>query len=390
MPILFCEKTNVFHLFNDRVSYIIRLAAGKYPLHVYWGKRVRAIRDDVLSRLTSYTDETFSLHELPLDVLPQECPTFGTGDLRPGMLHIRHANGTHALDLQVVSHRILTEKPPLSGLPSARGEQSQTLLLTLRDTYSGISVELAYTIYDDIDIIARSAKIINNGTSPVVLQEALSACVDFEQADFSLLTLSGAWARERGEFIRPLVPGHQGVSGERGASGHQTSPFMALLAPNTTEASGDVYAFALCYSGSFTADVSVDSFGIARAQIGINPFNFSWTLDAGSAFQTPEAYLCYSADGLDGMSRQFHALVHRRITTGKFASSRRPILVNKLGSNLLCFSEEKLLSLARCAKDTGIELFVLDDGWFGHRESDNSSLGDWFDNTHKLPQVCAI
>lgn len=164
MPILFCEKTNVFHLFNDRVSYIIRLAAGKYPLHVYWGKRVRAIRDDVLSRLTSYTDETFSLHELPLDVLPQECPTFGTGDLRPGMLHIRHADGTHALDLQVVSHRILTEKPPLSGLPSARGEQSQTLLLTLRDAYGGISVELAYTIYDDIDIIARSAKIMTIDT----------------------------------------------------------------------------------------------------------------------------------------------------------------------------------------------------------------------------------
>lgn len=386
MPILFCEKTNVFHLFNDRVSYIIRLAAGKYPLHVYWGKRVGVIRDDVLSRLTNYTDDTLSLHELPLDVLPQECPTFGVGDLRPGMLHIRHADGTHALDLQVVSHRILTEKPPLSGLPSARGEQSQTLLLTLRDAYSGISVELAYTIYDDIDIIARSAKIINNGTSPVVLQEALSACVDFEQADFSLLTLSGAWARERDEFIRPLVPGHQGVSSERGATGHQTSPFMALLAPNTTEASGDVYAFALCYSGSFTADVSVDSFGMARAQIGINPFNFSWTLDAGNVFQTPEAYLCYSADGLDGMSRQFHSLVHRRITTGKFASAHRPILVNNWEATYFDFNEEKLLSLARCAKDVGIELFVLDDGWFGHRESDNSSLGDWFDNTHKLPQ----
>ena len=152
MPIVFCEKTNVFHLFNDRVSYIIRLAAGKYPLHVYWGKRVGVIRDDVLSRLTNYTDDTFSLHELPLDVLPQECPTFGTGDLRPGMLHVRHADGTHALDLQVVSHRIQTEKPTLSGLPSARGEQSQTLLLTLRDAHSGISIELAYPLYDDIDI----------------------------------------------------------------------------------------------------------------------------------------------------------------------------------------------------------------------------------------------
>ena len=386
MPITFDESTHSFHLHNDRISYILRLAAGRYPLHVYWGRRIRSVTDDVLARLTPYTDETFSLHETPLDRLPQECPTFGCADLREGMLHIVQENGTHALDLAYAGHRTVHGKPKLPGLPSARGEGADTLLLTLRDEPTGITVELAYTVYAEIDVIARSMRITNGGAQHLVIDRALSACVDFEQAEgLSLLTLSGAWARERAPFSRPLVPGDQGTSTVRGASSVQTSPFMALLAPNTDETHGEVYGFALCYSGSFTANVHVDQHFMARAQIGIQPFNFSWALEPGAFFQTPEAYLVYSPDGLGGMSRQFHALVHQHITNSAYANTARPLLVNNWEATYFGFDEEKLLSLARCARDVGIDLFVLDDGWFGHRDADNSSLGDWFDDLSKLP-----
>ena len=389
MSITFDPGTQCFHLCNDRVSYLIRLAAGRYPLHLYWGRRVRTIGDTLLARRVGCTDDTFSLNETSLDQLPQECPTFAGSDLREGMVHVFHENGTHALILEYESHEIRPGKPSLGDLPSARGETAESLLLTLRDRVSGVAVELCYTVYEDVDVIARSARVINGGRTDVVVDKALSACVDFEQSDFSLLTLGGAWARERQPFARPLVPGDQGVSTARGASSVVTSPFMALLAPDAGEDSGEVYGFALCYSGSFEASVHVDQHFSARAQIGIQPFNFSWTLAPGEAFQTPEAYLCFSAEGLGGMSRQFHALIHRHITTGPYARTPRPILVNNWEATYFGFDEEKLLSLARTAKEADIDLFVLDDGWFGRRDSDNCSLGDWFDDTRKLPHGLA-
>ena len=384
MSIIFDKNTQCFHLSNSRISYIIRLAAGKYPLHLYWGRRVRTISEDMMVRRSPWTEDRFSLNETAMDYLPQECPTFGS-DLRQGMIHVIHENGMHALILEYESHRVMEGKPQLAGLPSARGEGAESLLLTLRDKVSGVAVELCYTIYEDVDIIARSVRVINGGKTPIVLDRVLSACVDFERSDFNLITLSGAWTRERQLYTRPLVPGDQGTSSARGASSVQTSPFMALLSPNATETSGEVYGFALCYSGGFEASVHVDQHFLARAQIGIQPFNFSWTLEPGEGFQAPEAYLCYSANGLGGMSRNFHAHIHNHITTGKFAHSERPILINNWEATYFNFDEEKLLKLARVARRAGIDLFVLDDGWFGHRDDANSSLGDWFDDTRKLP-----
>ena len=384
MSILFDQSRMCFHLCNSRVSYIFRLAGGKYPIHVYWGRRVRELHDDLIARRTIWKDDTFCLHETAMDFLPMECPTFG-GDLREGMIHVIHENGMHALLLEYESHEIIAGKPQLSGLPMARGENAESLLVTLRDPVSRVAVELCYTIYEDVDIIARSARIINGGETPVVVDKALSACVDFDGADYNLITLSGAWTRERHMYTRPLVPGDQGTSSTRGASSVQTSPFMALTTKDATEESGDVFGFALCYSGGFEASVHVDQHFIARAQIGIQPFNFSWKLLPGEDFQTPEAYLCYSCEGLGGMSRNFHKLVHNHITTGKFAHSTRPILINNWEATYFDFNEEKILELARAACRAGIDLCVLDDGWFGHRDGDNSSLGDWFDDLRKLP-----
>ena len=384
MSILFDQNTQVFHLSNDRVSYIFRLAGGKYPMHVHWGRRVRTLSDELIARRTIWTEETFSLNETSMDFLPMECPTFA-GDLREGMIHVIHENGMSALLLEYESHQVVSGKPELPGLPSARGEDAESLLLTLRDKVSGVAVELCYTVYEDVDVIARSARIINGGKTPITVDKALSACVDFEGCDYNLTTLSGAWVRERQLYTRPLVPGDQGTSSTRGASSVQTSPFMMLTAKNTTEQTGEAFGFALCYSGGFEASVHVDQHFISRAQIGIQPFNFSWHLEPGESFQTPEAYLCYSCEGTGSMSRNFHALVHNHITTGKFARSTRPILCNNWEATYFDFNEERLLELARSAKAADIDLFVLDDGWFGHRNGDNSSLGDWFDDLNKLP-----
>ena len=385
MPILYSPENHVFHLQNANISYIIRLVAGKYPIHQYWGRRVRAIHADAMERFCTQEEETFTLHGLPLDTLPQECPVYGCGDLRQGMLEVRQADGSSALDLCYVSHEILKGKPALKGLPSARGDDAETLVLRLQDEHSGVEVELSYTVYPDVDVIARNLRVINGGQFPLVLEKALSACVDFENAHEQLMTLSGACMRERQIYTRPLTPGNQGVESVRGASSHQACPFMALLKPGAAEDSGDVYALSLCYSGSFLANVFVDSNDMARVQIGIQPFQFSWELKPGEDFQTPEAYLCYSPNGLNGMSREFHHLCSRYITRGAFAHAARPLLINNWEATYFNFNEEKLLELASCAKNAGIDLFVLDDGWFGHRDLDNCSLGDWVDDRRKLP-----
>ena len=388
MSILFDPNKKSFHLSNNRISYIFSLAGGKYPVHLHWGRKLRTVTDEIVTRRTIWTEQTFSLNETSMDFLPMECPTFG-GDLREGMIHVIHENGMHALLLEYESHEIISGKPELKGLPMARGENAQSLLLRLVDPVSQVKVELCYTIYEDVDVIARSARIINGGERPVTVDKALSACVDFERSSYNLITLSGAWVRERQLYTRPLVPGDQGTSSTRGASSVQTSPFMAITDKNATEETGDVFGFALCYSGGFEASVHVDQHFIARAQIGIQPFNFSWKLNPGEDFQTPEAYLCYSCEGLGGMSRQYHKLIHRHITTGKFAHSERPILINNWEATYFNFNEEKLLKLARAARRAGIDLFVLDDGWFGHRDDANSSLGDWYDDIRKLPDGLA-
>jgi len=195
------QKEGRFHLSNGRVSYVIQLAAGKYPLHLYWGKAIRHIEDDIVNRIgwTPGMPENapFSLHETPLDRLPQECPVFGTGDMREGMIHIRQADGTTALDLQYAGHEIISGKPELAGLPSARGEGAETLIITLRDPENGIEVELRYTIWADMDIIGRNALITNRGKTPATIEKAFSASVDLEDRQYNMLTLSGAWARER-------------------------------------------------------------------------------------------------------------------------------------------------------------------------------------------------
>jgi len=382
--ILVSEK--LIHLRNDRISYVIGLLEGGIPAHLYFGKRVERLNPSSLLRAAWLPgDGSFSMQNCALDHTPQEYPAFGLGEMREGALIIRRENGTRTADLRFASAEVLNGKPKLAGLPATFGEGCKTLRLRLHDELLNLDVVLLYTIFDDCDAIARSVLFENKGGEELNLERCYSLCLDLPDSRYDLITLSGAWARERELVRRPLVMGQQGVGSIRGASSLQTSPFMALLRPETTEEQGEVIAAALVYSGNFTAQAYVDPNRYTRVMMGIHDTGFQWTLDAGATFQTPEAVLVYSAAGLDGMSRQFHRLCADHLVRGRYAHAPRPILLNNWEATYFDFDEEKLLNIARTAAKVGVELFVLDDGWFGHRESDNSSLGDWFVNKRKLP-----
>lgn len=385
MAILFDEATRQFRLHTDASSYIIRLLDGKYLLHAYWGARVRAYKTDVYARFCGAPEEAFTLQEMPTDRLPQEFPAFGHGDSRMPAVHILQVNGSRVSDLTYRAHRITKGKPPLEGLPATFSDECETLEIDLADDVSGVRVTLMYSVFEAYNAIARSAVVTNAGAADVRIEKLDSACVDFDRSDFDILTLSGAWARERAPYRRALVPGAQGVGSLHGASGHQQSPFVALLSKDATETNGDAYGMALVYSGNFEACADVSQFGQTRAHIGLQPFDFSWLLAPGERFQSPEAVLVYSGEGLGRMSRDYHRLWQNCLMRSSFANKPRPILINNWEATYFGFDEEKLLSIARAAKKAGVELFVLDDGWFGKRDSDNCSLGDWVCDTRKLP-----
>ncbi|MGB3721144.1 MAG: alpha-galactosidase, partial [Hyphomicrobiaceae bacterium] len=293
-----------------------------------------------------------------------------------------------ASELVYDSHRIVPGKPKLPGLPATyveRDDEAETLEITMKDPASGLAVVLSYTVFEKWNAIARSARLINNGSTAIEVQRALSMSVDFAHDRYDLLQLSGAWARERYVHRRPLVPGLQAVESRRGSSSHVQNPFVALLERGADEDHGGVYGVSLVYSGNFTAGVEVDQFHSPRLFIGINPFDFGWRLEPGESFQTPEAVLVFSAEGLGGMSRKYHDLYRSRLCRGTFRDKTRPILVNNWEATYFNFDADKIEAIARAGKELGIELFVLDDGWFGKRDSDNSSLGDWFVDRRKLP-----
>ncbi|TJY40675.1 alpha-galactosidase [Cohnella pontilimi] len=392
MPIHYDALNGVFHLQTPNTSYIIRLIRGN-AAHVYWGPRLRTA---VWPGMLTFEERTgFSPNPFPddksiaYDTLPQEYPGYGTGDYRTPAYQVQFTDGTTVTELLYESHRILSGKSRLDGLPATYVEEdgeAETLELTLADARTGLRVELLYSVFREHDAVARSARIVNAGGQTVSLLRALSASVDFRHADYELLHLSGSWSRERHIERRRLASGVQGVSSSRGASSHQHNPFVALLSPNASEDAGEVYGFSLVYSGNFTAKAEVDQFRTARVSLGIHSFDFSWRLEPGEAFQTPEAVLVYSGEGLGGMSRVYHRLYRERLCRGEYRNRPRPILVNNWEATYFDFDPDKLTAIAEEAAGLGIELFVLDDGWFGKRNDDTSSLGDWFVNRNKLPQ----
>ena len=380
------KEGSLIHLRNDRISYIQCVTRERALAHVYFGRRLRALDPDaVLCAAGSRPAGDFIHQECGLDRLPQEYPVFGLGDQRHGALKIDQADGSGTADLRFLSAEEETEKPVLAGLPATFGGNGRTLRVTLGDPCTGLRVELLYTVFDDCDAVARSARIINAGSADVVLRGAMSLALDLGDSRWDLITLSGAWARERTPDRRPLAPGYQGVSTQCGASSLQHSPFLALARPDTAEEQGEALGAALIYSGNFTARASVYQNGGTRLLLGINDGDFSWRLAPGDAFQTPEAVLVYSAEGLGSMSRSFHWLWERHLLPPRWVNAHRPVLLNSWEAAYFDFNEDKLVAIAQSAVRAGVELFVMDDGWFGHRDDDSSSLGDWIPDRKKLP-----
>jgi alpha-galactosidase len=394
MGIHFNGDNNTFHLKAKDTSYVMQIIRDGYLLHLYWGRKVEEYNHSnhiqQLDRGFSGNpyqhrdDRTFSL-----DTLPQEYPQYGNTDYRKPAYQIQLENGSTVTDLRYDSHAIYKGKRGLEGLPSTYIEndnEAETLEITMRDSLSGLKVILSYTVYETFNVITRSARLVNEGTESLKVLAAHSLSVDFRDADFDFLHLHGAHVKERFIEKQPLRHGIQSIESTRGSSSHQHNPFIALLRKSTTEDSGEVYGFNFVYSGNFLAQAEVDQFRNTRVTMGINPFDFSWKLEPGEVFQTPEAVMVYSSSGLGDMSRTFHELYRTRLIRGTYRDKERPILVNNWEATYFDFNAEKIIDIARSGRELGIELFVLDDGWFSKRNDDTSSLGDWFVDREKLPE----
>ncbi|KRQ86516.1 Alpha-galactosidase [Caloramator mitchellensis] len=389
--IYFDSEKKVFHLKAKDTSYIMRIIRDGYLAHIYFGKAIKEynIPDDLIYLDRGFSpnpyedDRTFSL-----DTLPQEYPAYGNTDFRSPAYQIQLENGSTITDLRYKKHRIFKGKPKLEGLPATYVEsddEAETIEIHMVDDLIELKVILSYTVYKNFNVITRTAKFINNGNEKLKILRALSMNIDFRNADFDFLHLHGAHCRERHIERRSLFTGIQSIESRRGASSHQQNPFIALLSKNADEDHGEVYGFNLVYSGNFIAQAEVDQFQTTRIQMGINPFDFSWILEPGEEFQCPEVVLVYSSNGLGEMSRIYHDLYRTRLCRGVYRDRERPILINNWEATYFDFNAEKIENIAKSAKELGIELFVLDDGWFSRRDDDKSSLGDWFVNKRKLP-----
>lgn len=392
MSILFHESTKTFHLYNDTISYIMCILKNGHIGQLYYGKAIHDKEDFSYLVETAYRPMTAYVYEgdksFSLEHIRQEYPVYGTTDYRQPAVEILQENGSRISDFRYESHTISQGKPKLAGLPATYTEddsEAQTLSITLRDSVTNIRVELLYTIFANDGIIARSAHFFNEGTQSVHLLTAISLSLDLPDSDYIWMQLSGAWSRERYIKERKLEQGIQAIGSIRGNSSHQHNPFLVLKRPSTTETSGTAIGFSFIYSGNHRIQAEVDTYNTTRVTVGIHPTGFDWKLEPLEEFQTPEAVMVYSEQGLNGMSQTFHRLYQKRLARGYWRDRPRPILNNNWEATYFDFTEDKLVEIASKAKECGVELFVLDDGWFGARCGECAGLGDWFANTDRLP-----
>ncbi len=385
MSICFNEAQKTFYLESKGVTYAFRIHPSGFLQHWYFGKQVG--RDD-LTHVAHYTIRGHAAHnplmprDASLDDLAQEFPLFGRSDFRESMLAFC-ADGVRVGDFLYDSHAITDTKPEIPGMPSLRG--GQTLCITLKDALHELTVQLYYSVYEDVSVISRRAVVTNNGEKAIQLNRAYSFSLDLPDSKFQTITLDGAHLRERYISRNDLTQGIFTVDSKCGVSSARHNPFMALARRCTTEDQGEVYGFQLLYSGNFALKAEVGQDGGTRILGGIHDYDFSWELAPGDSFATPEAVLIYSNEGLGGMSRTFHDLYRQHMIAPRFVNKSRPIVLNNWEATYYDFDEEKLCALIEKVKDTGIDTFVLDDGWFGSRNGEMAGLGDWCINRNKLP-----
>lgn len=382
-----------FHLQGKNLSYIFNVMQNGQLGQLYFGKKIKHrdcfkhffFKPEVGVGIIAHYEEDpgFSL-----EYFKQEYPSYGTTDFRKPAFEIESENGSRITNFIYKSHRIYKGKEKLEGLPSTyciNNDEADTLEIVLEDEIIKCRLYLVYTVFNDRDIITRNARFENYGTEKIKINRAMSLSLDLPDYNYEMLHFSGAWARERFVKTRKLEVGCQYIDSTRGASSAHQNPFIILKRPETNEDMGEAMGFALVYSGNFLAHIEVDHFDATRVTLGINPFDFSWGLEKGESFQTPEAIISYSCEGLNSLSGNFHSIFKERLMRGEWKEKERPVLVNNWEATYFDFNEEKILNMVRKAKKLGFELFVLDDGWYGKRNDDKTSLGDWYPNLDKLP-----
>lgn len=392
MAINFCKETKTFKLDTYSSTYIFGIFEGNYLVHYYYGAPIPDTNVEALRLrpgFASFCPDSPSarVFNFSPDVTPMEYSTFGAGDFRLSAFAVKNSEGNKVTDLRYVSHEIYTGKKDLPGLPSLYVDEegeAQTLEILTEDKVTGVKATLIYTVFEKKGAITRSVKVENKTDKPFYIDTIHSLCVDLPGYDYDMLGLYGRWCKERALDRYPLHRGIQSIKSKRGSSSHNHNPFTALVSKNATEDYGDCYGFNLVYSSNFSIDVEVDAFTSSRLVMGINPEGFNWLLNPGEEFYSPEAVMIYTNKGIGEMSRMFHRLYSDNLVRGKWKKAKRPLLINNWEGTGMSFDHDKLVSFARHAKDMGIEMLVMDDGWFGKRDDDKSSLGDWFVAEYKL------
>ena len=393
MAIIFHKQSKCFHLYNNEVSYIMRIMENGQLENLYYGKKIHDkedfayFHDEAMRSQMSVCIPEPGL--LSMQYTRQEYPSYGTGDYRSPAVTIAQENGSRIIDFKYAGHEIYSGKKEILPLPATyveEKEEAETLEVTLHDNVMDTDLILSYTIYEAYPVITRNTKFVHKGEEKIVLERAMSVSVEFLDMDYEMVQLSGGWSRERYVKNRKLEMGIQSIQSLNGTCcGAEHNPFLALKRPHTTESQGEVYGFSLVYSGNYLGQVEVSTFDMTRVMMGINPEDFSWELESGESFQTPEVVMVYSDKGLNKMSQTYHRLYRKRLMHGEWRDKARPILLNNWEATYFDFNEEKILTIAKKAKEAGVELFVLDDGWFGARNDDYRGLGDWYVNLEKLP-----
>ena len=391
MGIVYSKADRTFTIQTKNTTYQMQVDPYGFLLHLYYGKKTDG---SCMDYLLTYYDRGFSGNPFDagddrtysMDVLPQEYPSYGTGDYRSTALIIENADGSTACDLRYRSHHIFNGKYKIPGLPAvyAAETESQTLEIVMEDAVTGVEVTLQYGVLPDYDVITRSEKIVYRGEGKICIRKAQSACLDFVQGKYDLLTFYGRHAMERRLQREPVTHGSHVIGSVRGTSSHQYNPMMILADEHTTDQYGNCYAMSFVYSGNFKGETLKDQFGQTRALMGLQDEMFSYPLAEGETFYTPEVLLTFSGSGMNLLSQNLHRCIRQHICRGKYKESVRPVLVNSWEAAYFDFDGDTLYELAKEAKNAGIDMLVLDDGWFGKRDDDNSGLGDWFVNEKKL------
>lgn len=390
MSIFFDEKDRTFTLHTVGTTYQMQVDSFGYLLHLYYGRKAAGCMDYLLTfydrgfsgnPYDAGNDRTYSM-----DVLPQEFPCFGTGDFRSAAFVVKNADGSIACDLRFRDYSIKKGKYSLSGLPAvyASDTEAETLEIYLEDPVTNVQAVLLYGVLPERDIITRAVKIINQGQGRICIEKIQSACLDFVSGKYDLLTFYGRHAMERNFQRTAVMHGNYVIGSRRGTSSHQYNPLLILAEQTASENAGSCYGMSLMYSGNFKGEAEQDQYQQTRILLGLQDEQFSYPVEPGDSFLAPEVILTYSSEGLNRLSQNLHTCIRKHVCRGKYKEEVRPILVNSWEAAYFDFTGETIYDLAVQAKEAGIEMVVMDDGWFGKRDDDNSGLGDWIVNEKKL------